>query len=327
MVTIMPLPGDGTVDHRISLKKLEILCMVVAVGGVGGAADRLRVSQPVVTAHMRLLQDRLGVELLYRDGQQMKLTEAGEEVYRWAREVLGRSRELARTLQGIADGDAGAVVLGASMSVGSYLLPPVLGVFARQRPEAAVTLHVLDSEDAQRAAESGEYDFAVITGRSALADRTLRATRIGDHDLVLVAAPTDGRVGETVTAAELAEIPFVCSPARRPRRRLVDEVLAQVGITRRRVVLELGHPEALKAVTRMGTGVCLLMRAAVQDDLRAGTLREVAIAGRQLRTPVVLVHRIDKRFTPMQQQLIESLVAATADRPAPHTAARPAVSA
>jgi len=137
-------------DNRISLKKLEILCLVVDLGGVGRAAERLQVSQPVVTAHLRLLQDRLGVELLHREGQQMRLTEAGVEVYRWAREVLGRSRELARTIDELADGSSGAVAVASSMSVGSYLLPRVLGLFGHERPEARITLHVSDAEDAQR---------------------------------------------------------------------------------------------------------------------------------------------------------------------------------
>jgi LysR family transcriptional regulator, low CO2-responsive transcriptional regulator len=313
-------------DNRISLRKLEILCLVVELGGVGRAADRLHVSQPVVTAHMRLLQDRLGVELLYRDGQQMKLTEAGKEVYRWAKEVLGRSRELSRAIDEIADGSAGTVVIAASMSVGSYLLPRVLGWFSARRPEANLTLHVCDSEDAQRAAESGECDFAVVTGSSALTGGALRARRIGDHDLVLVAAPGD-RIGATVTPEELAQMPFVCSPRRRPRRRMVEDALAEMGIAERRVVLELGHPEALKAVIRMGAGVALLLRAAVEDELQAGTLREISIDGHRPQVPVVLVHRTDKRFTPMQRQLLEALFVALGDAPATERHSRAAIPA
>lgn len=313
-------------DTRISLRKLEILCLVVELGGVGRAAHRLQVSQPVVTAHMRLLQDRLGVELMHRDGQQMKLTEAGEEVYRWAREILGRSRELARSIEEIAGGTSGTVVVAASMSVGSYLLPGVLGCFVERRPAARVTLHVSDSEDAQRAAESGESDFAVITGGAALPGGALRERRIGSHDLVLVAAQSDGRVGASVTPAELAVLPFVCSPQRRPRRRMIDEVLSQIGVSERRVVLELGHPEALKRVTRMGTGVALLMRAAVQDELRAGALREIEVDGHHLEVPLLMVHRSDKRFTPLQQQLLETLAAALGDGAAAKTSGRIGVS-
>jgi DNA-binding transcriptional LysR family regulator len=265
---------------------------------------------------MRLLQDRLGVELLYRNGQQMKLTEAGEEVYRWAREVLGRTREVSRTIEGIADGSAGAVVVAASMSVGSYLLPRVLGWFAHRRPDARVTLHVSDSEDAQRAAESGDCDFAVITGSSPLVGGAIQARQIGSHDLVLVASPNDERVGDSVEPAQLATLPFVCAPSGRPRRRMVEETMAELGVRQRRVVLELGHPEALKAVAMMGTGVALLLRASVESELCAGRLREVTIEGHQLQIAVLLVHRADKRFSPIQRQLLDAVVAGIGGEPA-----------
>lgn len=295
-------------DSRISLHKLEVLCLVVELGGVGRAAERLGVSQPVVTAHMRLLQDRLGVELLYRDGQQMRLTEAGEAVYAWAQEVLGRTRELSRAIDGFAGGTAGSVIVSAGMSVGSYLLPPVLGAFAERRPEARITLHVCDSLDAQRAAESGDCDLAVVAVGAGLIGDALSVHRLGRHELVLVAAPHEPRVGDRVTPAELATLPFVCSPRRRPRRRLVDEVLAQVGIPERRVVLELGHPEAIKSAVASAAGVALLMRAAVADECRTGALREVTIAGHDLEAEVRLIHRCDKRFTPIQRALMDSLL-------------------
>jgi DNA-binding transcriptional LysR family regulator len=261
---------------------------------------------------MRRLQDRLGVELLYRDGQQMRLTEPGQAVYEWARQVLGGGREVSRTLQKIAAGSAGTVVVGSSMSVGSYLLPRVVGWFCDRQAEARVTLQVSDCEEAQRATEAGECDFAVLTSGSPLVDEALRARRIGSHDLVLVASPDETRVGETAEPAQLARLPFVCSPPG-PRRRLVDDALAEFGIVRRQVVIELGHPEALKTVTRMGTGVALVLRASVEDELRSGTLRKVPITGIELTVPLMIVHRSDKRFTPIQRQLLDAITAALRD--------------
>jgi DNA-binding transcriptional LysR family regulator len=193
----------------------------------------------------------------------------------------------------------------------------VVGWFGQSRPEARVTLHVSDSEDAQRAAESGECDFAVVTGGSRLVAGALRAEQIGSHDLVLVASADERRVGDSVEPAELAQLPFVCSPPGRPRRRLTDEAMAEIGIAERTVMIELGHPEALKTVTGMGLGVALLMRASVERELQAGVLREVEIVGTHLTLPIAVVHRTDKRFTPIQRQLLDEVIVAlgaTADR-------------
>jgi LysR family transcriptional regulator, low CO2-responsive transcriptional regulator len=61
----------------------------------------------VVTTHVQSFQRRLGAQLLYRDGNQMRLTDAGERVYRWAGETLSRTRELVRELDGLIEGCAG----------------------------------------------------------------------------------------------------------------------------------------------------------------------------------------------------------------------------
>jgi DNA-binding transcriptional LysR family regulator len=301
-------------DNRISLQKLEVFLLVVELGGIGRAADHLNVSQPVVTAHMRTLQERVGAKLIYRDGQQMRLTEMGEAVHDWAKEVLTRSREVARQIQGLADGATGTAVVASSMSVGSYMLPEVVSDFVRDRPRASITLLVSDADDAKAAAEHGDADFAVVTSDMEPDASNLRTEAICDHELILVAAPNDSHVSDVVAVDDLARLRYVCSPRGRPRRRLVDHALGDIGVRDRRIAIQLGHPEALKCATARGLGVCLMMRSSVTGELAAGILREVAIEDAHLTIPVVLVRRADKRFSPLQSVLMATIREVLAER-------------
>jgi DNA-binding transcriptional LysR family regulator len=106
-------------DSRVTLHKLEVFSLVVELGGVSRAAEQLFVSQPVVSAHIRSLEQRVGARLFYREGRHLRLTEAGRAVHGWANDVLTHTRELSRHLDGLSDGTQGSVVVGASMSVGS----------------------------------------------------------------------------------------------------------------------------------------------------------------------------------------------------------------
>jgi LysR family transcriptional regulator, low CO2-responsive transcriptional regulator len=295
-----PAPGF---DNRISLQKLEVFCLVVELGGIGRAADHLGVSQPVVTAHMRTLQERVGTKLIYRDGQRLHLTETGEAVHEWAKDVLTRGREVARQVQGLADGATGTAVVIASMSVGSYMLPEAVSAFARERPRASITLLVSDSEDAKAALEHGGADFAVLTGDPEMSSATLVAEPVCDHELILVASPGDTDVGDAVAIEDLSRLRYVCSPGTRPRRRLVDAALETIGVRERRIAIQLGHPEALKRATASGIGVCFVLRSSVGSELEHGTLREVAIEGARLTVPIVIVQRADKRFSPLHDVL------------------------
>jgi DNA-binding transcriptional LysR family regulator len=294
-------------DKRISLQKLEVFCLVVELGGISRAADHLIVAQPVVTAHVQSLQERLGVKLLYREGHRMRLTDAGEHVYDWAAETLSRTRELMRELDGLAEGQRGTVAVAASMTLGSYLLPAVLSEFRRLRPGAVVTLFVSDPEHALNAVEQGESDFAIVVAQAPPANAVLEARVIGREEIVLAAAADYRPDITSLPIASLQDLPLVSSPAGLVRRGVIDAQLAACGVSPRNIVIELGHPEAMKRATLDGLGMALLFRNSAARELADGSLREVAIEDTHLSVPVMSIVRADKRLSPIQKELLEQM--------------------
>jgi DNA-binding transcriptional LysR family regulator len=298
-----------------------VFCLVVELGGVGRAAEHLYVAQPVVSAHLRTLQDRLGAQLLYRDGRRMRLTEAGEAAYEWAREVLSRSQEVVREIDGLATGAAGGAVIASSMTVGSYLLPPILSRFRLAHPRATLTLHVADPERALGHTETGVADFAVVASDVQVETSLFSVEQVGTEELVFVASPQDTQVGDTATVAELSGLRYVCSPGGLSRRRLVDAALREIGVTQRDIVIELGHPEAMKCAAAEGLGVAVLFRASVARELAAGSLRRIEIEGVQLPVPVKLICRSGKRLSPLQLLLADAIREGLTDDAAPQVSA------
>lgn len=294
-------------DSRIALNKLEIFCRVVELESVSRAARELYVSQPVVTAHVRSLQDRLGVRLLYRDGHRMRTTEAGEVVYDWARDVLLRSYEMARQVEGLGDGSQGAAAVAASMTVGSYLLPPVLSRFCSQRPGAHVTLSIFDPEHAVSEVEAGGSDVAVLIAEEEILTGNLRYEQLAEEPFVLVAAPGNDPP-DTIPAKRLAELPFVAAPHDLVRERLVERQLEAGGITHGPIVMELGHAEAMKRAVREGIGVAFLLRTSVAEELESGKLREIRVRNLpRLVAPVYLAYREGRSFSPLQRALLAAI--------------------
>jgi DNA-binding transcriptional LysR family regulator len=295
-------------DTRISLHKLEVFCTVVEVGSVSRAAERLYVAQPVVSAHIKSLEERVGAKLLQRRENRMILTEAGRAAYAWARDVLTRSREMEREVQGLEDGSQGAAVIASSMTAGSYLLPEILAAFRRDRPGAQLTLTTSDPEHATAAVQAGECDFAVLIAEEDQIDRRdLRLSRVADEPLVLVAGVGHRPAGNELAVNELAALPFVSSPGRLSRQRMVDRQLAELGLSSTEVVIELGHAESMKRAVRSGLGVAFLFLSSVEEELERGELREITVRDARMTAPVLLVQREDKRFTPMQQHLVDTV--------------------
>jgi DNA-binding transcriptional LysR family regulator len=244
---------------------------------------------------------------MYRDGHRMRLTEAGDRVYRWATDTLSGTRELMRELDGLNDGGRGTVAVAASMSVGSYVLPPILAAFRNQRPRAVITLVVSDPEHAVQGVESGDCDLGVIVADASRERPSLIYEVIGREQIVLVAASDFSPATTALSLKSLSEMPLISSPRAHVRRELVDRQLASHGVFPQNVVMELGHPEAMKRATQSGLGVCLLFRSSVEQELSQGTLREIQIQDAELFVPLIIATRATKRLSTIQQQLVEAI--------------------
>lgn len=302
------------IDNRLSLQKLEIFCRVVELGGVGKAAEDLFMSQPVVSSHLKSLQQRIGTDLLERDGRGVRLTEAGEEVYRWAVNVLRERVELSKSLEGLEQGMAGSARIGASMSAGNTLLPGPLIAFRKQHPAARIGLNISTVEAALERVTSGWLDFAVVGTELAHDSRVFETTLVGRPRFALATSIHDTTLPSRLRPDQLSALEFVTPPSGLAIRQSQDAALASVGVFERTVTIELGSAESIKAAVEQGLGACLMWRVSLERDFAAGTLREIEIEGADLRDNLYLVQRRDHRLTRLQRRLRDLIVESVGER-------------
>lgn len=294
-------------DKRITLQKLEVFQLVVELEGVTRAADRLHVAQPVVSAHLRSLEARLGAQLFYREGHRLHLTQAGRAAHRWASEIQRGTRELARELEGLSDGARGSIAIGSSMSIGSYELPDLVIDFRRRHPLVEIRIELPEVNRAIAGTESGENDFSIVAMTQEPVLESLRSEFIGYSPMTIVAPPTGVVDDSTVTIEQLAGLPWVEAPRGFARRGFIDTQLAKLGLHDRTVAIEFGHPESIKKGVAGGLGLALLFRSAVARELEDGSLREIHVDGHEINGRVHLLHRKDKVFPPVQHRLVEEI--------------------
>jgi len=295
-------------DNHFSLQKLEVFVKVAELGGVRKAAEELRVSQPVVSAHLRSLQQRLGARLFSQDGRGIRLTEAGAEVHHWATEVLRGRVELDRSLRSLSAGSSGNAVIGASMSVGNSLLPPTLIRFRVAHPDAYLSLIISAVEIALEAVHTGRADFCVVGTDAVLDARAFDAQLIGRPPFALIASGANHNIPDRITPEEIARLPFVMPPSGMAIRRSQDAALASLGVNQRHAAMEFGSAESLKQAVAANVGVALLWKTSVLGELANGTLRELHIDGPPLLDRLYLVKRQRKNLTAMQTRLVDAII-------------------
>lgn len=303
-------------DTRISIYKLEVLCEVISNGSVTRAASRLGVAQPVVSAHLRSLESRLGVRIVQRDGRGIVLTPAGEIVYRWATEVVNDTRHLGTLLEALTRDGAEALSVTTGINGASNGIAHAVVRFQLQHPGTRIDLRVLPTDQAVAAVLKRESDLAVVSYASALElDAALELTPLATDELVLVASPdlaaatlapesrANGDPAATrprprrrqlsVSSKQLAEIPFVCTPGGTVRRAAIDRAMLERGVKARHLVMEVRSETAFHAAVRDGIGFALLSRRTTIEMVSRGQLTEVAMPGGPVSIGIHLVSRRD----------------------------------
>lgn len=306
---------EGNPVQNMTFQKIEVFCLTAQLGSVTRAAERLGMAQPVVTAHVRSLEAKLGVRLIKRAGRNIALTEAGERVFRWGDEVLTRSRELERELAGLTEGSSGSAVVAASMTAGSYFLPDLLIRFRAAHPSSMVTVQISNPQTAMEAVLTGACDFAVLLLDPRRDTEEFVIEPLWDEPLLLIAASDSRLVGRSAGADELTHLPFISTPKTLVRREFEDDQLRAYGIVRQNIVLEMGHPEPMKRAVKADVGVSFLLDTCVREALDSGELRIVETPGIALSIPLYLVHRKRKDFSPLQRALMQFIRDARPEQP------------
>ena len=289
------------------MQKLDVLRCVGEYSSVTKAARQLNIAQPAVTAHIRDMERRLGIKIVRREGREIALTEAGRRVLKWAEDVLTRYFEMKRELGGLEDGTIGSAVIAASMSIGTYLLTELLVTFQSRHPNAQIRTIIGDTWASTEAVRGGQCDFAVLLfdPKQNMSDLVLE--RWFTEPLVLVAAGDEDRVGETANLDDLHSLPFVAVSPSMMRGQIEEEMLYGQGVFSRKVILELGNPEAIKRAVRQGAGVSFVEKTAAQDEIERGLLRVVATPEISMSLPISLCFLRGKTFSPMQRRLFDEI--------------------
>ncbi|KUL47466.1 LysR family transcriptional regulator [Streptomyces antimycoticus] len=294
-------------ESQLSLRRLEVFCLVVEEGSVTRAAERLRVAQPAVSSQLRALEQWIGARLFVRTSGRMVLTEAGGRAHLWAREMLARCLQVRRDVEELTLGTGGSVVLASSLAVGTYLLPPLMTALRAERPGADITVHVAQPEHALHAVEIGEVDFAVMTRDERALPTSIVAETLLDEPLILCASPDGPPTANSVSLSALPKLPIVGVPRQVAFQRSIDTQLQELGVGELDTVIRLGHAEAIKTAVIEHGWAAIFPRYSVERDLAEGRLRAIEFTDGALYERIGLFYRTDKYFSPLQASALDAI--------------------
>ncbi len=254
----------------LTLRKLEIFVQVAESGHVAKAGETLFLSQPAVSMAIAELEELAGGPLFHRQARRLSLNDRGRLLLPEARDLLQRARNIENLLKDSASEPIGLLRIGASTTIGNYLLPALIAEFSRRYPRAQAHLEVGNTVQIENGVNRGEFDLGLTEGPCHT--QTLTVIPWRDDELMVIAGTGHPWAKQkTLTAAMLAAGDWIMRETGSGTREVFEAAMAtSVGSFMTR--LELGHTEAIKKAVEAGMGVSCLSRLAVQRELDHGWL-------------------------------------------------------
>lgn len=289
-----------------TLRQLKVFEAVARKLSFSRAAEELHLTQPAVSAQVKLLEGHAGLPLFEQLGKKIYLTPAGGEMLHYSRAIIAQFHDAEAamaTLSGIAGGKLNIAVISA----GDYFFPRLLAEFAGQHPGVLLNFEVHNREALLRELIENRTDLAVMVRPPLDLDTVNEA--FAPHPYVIVAPPTHPLVGRRrVPLSTILRERFVVREKGSDTWNSMGEAFRE-RLPDLEITMELQSTETIKQAVIAGMGLTFLSAHTIGLELQVGNLAMLDVQGFPLMLNWYLVHRRNKRLPPVAQAFREFLMA------------------
>jgi DNA-binding transcriptional LysR family regulator len=254
----------------LNLHLLRIFLYVAEQKSFSRAAELMYISQPAISRGVQELERQLHTTLIDRSGPCIRLTEAGTVLFRHAQQLFAIERSAERALSELNDLSQGHLAIGASTTIGIYLLPRLLGEFQRRYRGLKLFLDIGNTLQILERLHTTPLDIAFVEG-PVHAEQVICSMWRSDL-LVPICAPDHHLLQEQDLTVQMALAePFLIREAGSGTREVIESEFTQAG-WEMNIAMELGSTEAIKQAVAAGLGISILSRATLDQELALGRL-------------------------------------------------------
>lgn len=273
----------------MNLHHLAIFHAIAETGSISGAAIRVRVSQPALSRELKDFEGRLGVVLFERLPRGMRLTEPGKVLHAYSARLFAVADSAQAAMRDFADARAGQLSMGASNTIGTYVLPRFVAHFRTLFPQVGISLFVGNTGQVAQGVADLRFTVGFVEGPVRV--EGVVAEEFSRDELIPVVGaqhPLAGR--RRANPADINGLPLLMREPGSGTRELIGELLQQLDVQTGSIV-EFGNTEALKQAAIHGGGIAWLPSISVVRDLQDGSLVRLPVRALGLQRPLSILRR------------------------------------
>jgi DNA-binding transcriptional LysR family regulator len=280
-------------NYPFSLEQLLILRAIAVHKSFKEAAQTLCLTQPAVSIQMQHLEKQLQITLFDRGKKQIEFTETGLLLVRYSVRILNLCSESARALEDFRSFQNGTLLVGATQTSGTYLMPKVIGLFQQFYPSIEIQLQVdstrkIVSDVLTRKLDIGFVDGEIPSDLKKLVD----ITPYVEDELALILPSSHSFTKVSFISKEtLYNLKFLALDTNSRVSSLNNSVLEKNGIdvTRLKIEMEFNSVESLKTGVQAGLGAAFVSISSIRNEIELGSLSRVKIEDIRITRTLFLV--------------------------------------
>jgi DNA-binding transcriptional LysR family regulator len=260
--------------------QLHIFYTVADKGSFSSAAQALYMTQPAVTMQVQALEDHFGSKMFLRTTKKIELTEAGRTLLPYALKSIELMKETESSMAKYTHMLKGRLQLGASLTMGEFILPQLLGPFGIQHPHISVSMKVMNTTQILDEIVHHQLNFGII--EAPIEHPDVQTDAIMSDELLLI-LPVKHELAKkaAISWSDVLKFPFILREQGSGTRRVMEEELVRSGfdLSELKIIMELGSTGAIKSAVEANLGITILSQSSIKHELALGLLTTKKIKG------------------------------------------------
>ena len=264
-----------------TLQQLRILRAIATEKNFTKAASSLYISQPSLSKQIKILEENLDTVLINRERNQISLTESGKIFLQYAERILILCEESCRALIDLKNGERGNLTVGASQTIGTYLMPRILALFAQNYPQIDLKVQVDSTRTIAISMIRREIDIAIVGGEisSELQKKLTIHPFVYDELCLIISNSHPFARKQVITKEDLYCLDFITLDSTSTIKKFIDKILIQNEIRTHelKTILQLNSIEGIKTAVSLGLGAAFVSSSSLEKEIKLNQIQILEI--------------------------------------------------
>ena len=256
---------------------LEVFIKVVEKQNFSKAGEELHMTQPAVSQYIKALEESLGTRLLERSSRYVYLNQAGEIVYRHAKEILALYAKMQTSLDDLTNHARGSISIGASYTFGEYILPRIIAKLRKNYPLIMPSVKIQNTQQIIELVAAHQIDIGIIEG--SFHNEKLYTEAISYDEMFVVASPDHPLVVDTTKVRSITDLRdemWILREKGSGTRQAADKLFEMYSMSPKNI-MEFGSNQIIKESVEEGLGISLLSKWAIENELNDGYIGTIPV--------------------------------------------------